>query len=57
MLGFLNRKISTPVGIIVLVSVATFVGWMIVQQYKNIIERRFEVIELKATEKQPETNP
>jgi hypothetical protein len=45
MFAIINRRISTKTGIIVLLLVAAFVGSMIIRQYKNLMEKRFEVIE------------
>jgi len=47
MLEILNRKISTPLGIIILLLVATFVGGMIIRQYKKVMEIRLESIEIE----------
>ncbi len=51
MLGVLNKKVSTPVGIIVLLLVASFVGWMILNEYRKVVETRYEMIEISAFEK------
>ena len=46
MLKILNKKISTEVGIIVLLLVATFAGWVILKEYKKIMEMRFAPLEI-----------
>lgn len=51
----LNKKVSTPIGFIVLLSVAFLVGWLILNQYKKVVETRYEMIELgSSAERQSE---
>lgn len=50
MIGVLNRKISTEIGIIVLLLISMFVGWMILRQYKEIVKIRFGPIKTEILE-------
>lgn len=47
MLEFLNTKISTPIGILILLLVVAAVGVMIFYQFYQLMTIRFEVIELE----------
>jgi len=47
MLGFLNTRISTPIGIIILLLVVIAVGAMIFYQLHQVMSIRFEVMELQ----------
>ena len=47
--NLLNKKVSTPIGFIVLFSVTFLVGWLILNQYKKVVETRFEMIELNSS--------
>jgi len=49
LINLLNKKISTPVGFIVLFSITFLIGWLILSQYKKVVETRFEMIELKSS--------
>jgi len=49
MWNILNKKVSTPIGFIVLFSVTFLVGWLILNQYKKVVETRFEMIELNSS--------
>lgn len=51
MFDFLNTRISTIAGIIVLLLVAGSVGIMIFWQFHQLMTIRFEVIELGASKK------
>ncbi len=46
--GLLNKKISTPVGVIILLVLVLFVGWMIIRQYEKLVEARIDYIEIEA---------
>jgi len=47
MLGFLNTKVSTLAGIIILLLITGAIGAMIFHEFHQIISIRFEVMELK----------
>jgi len=51
MLGFLNTRVSTIAGIIVLLLVAGSVGVMIFWQFNRLMNVRIEMIELGVPEK------
>lgn len=46
MLKILNKKISTEAGVIVLLLVAAFAGWVIIKEYKKVMEMRFVPLEI-----------
>ncbi len=46
--GLLNKKISTPVGVIILLAIVLFVGWLIIRQYEKLVEVRIDYIETEA---------
>lgn len=46
--GLLNKKVSTPVGVIILLAIVLFVGWMIIRQYEKLVEVRINYIEIEA---------
>ena len=50
MLGFLDTKISTPIGILILLLIAGTVGTMIFWQFYKLVTIRFEMVELRALE-------
>ena len=43
----LTKRISTSAGIITLLLVVSFVGWLMIREYKKFVETRFETIEIK----------
>jgi len=47
MLGFLNTRVSTLAGIIILLLITGAVATMIFYEFHQIISTRFEVMELK----------
>ncbi len=47
MLNALNKKVSTPLGIIILLLVSLFVGWIILDKYQEVVETRYKVIDLR----------
>jgi len=53
MSGFLNRKISTKIGIIVLLLIGGFFGWLIIREYKELMEMRLPVLEAEKKEISP----
>jgi ABC-type microcin C transport system permease subunit YejE len=44
MLGFLNKRVSIVVGIIVVIAVGVFAGWLIIIQCQKLIEVRSQVL-------------
>jgi len=46
LLDILNIKISTKVGIIVLLLIATLAGWIMIYQYKKFMDMRFTPLEV-----------
>lgn len=50
MLGILNKRITTKTGIIVLVLVASFVGWLMVREYVELMEIRYAPLEIMINE-------
>lgn len=51
MLGLLNRKISTSVGLIIVILFAILVSGVIIRQYRELMEIKFEKLELEPFEK------
>ena len=45
--NFLNRKVSTEIGIIVILLAAVFAGWVMLNQYKKLMEIKSNVIEVR----------
>ena len=46
MLGFLNRRISTHIGIIVILFFAFVAGWFMINQYIRFMEMRIEAVKI-----------
>lgn len=46
MLNFLNRKISTTLGIMILLFVVFIAAGAIIKEYQKIVSVRFDVLEL-----------
>ena len=44
MLRFLRKKISTQIGLIVVIAIAIFAGWVMISQYSQLMENRFDSI-------------
>jgi uncharacterized integral membrane protein len=49
---FFNKKISTPVGVVILLAIVLLVGWMIIRQYEKLMEVRIEHVEIRALGKE-----
>tara|TARA_Y100000310_G_C20675871_1_gene813002 strand:+ start:950 stop:1099 length:150 start_codon:yes stop_codon:yes gene_type:complete len=45
MLGFLRKKISTQIGLVVIITIAIFAGWAMISQYAQLVETRFDSIQ------------
>ena len=45
-LSILNKRISTTVGIIVILSAALFAGWLMIKEYKELMEMRVAPLEI-----------
>jgi hypothetical protein len=50
MLDILNKRITTKTGIIVLVLVASFTGWLMVKEYVEFMEIRYAPLEIMINE-------
>jgi len=48
---FLTKKVSTITGIIVLLLVVSFVGWLILKEYEAILKTHFEPLVWELPEK------
>lgn len=50
MSGILNKRITTKTGIIVLLLVASFTGWLMIREYIEFIEVRYAPLEIMINE-------
>jgi len=50
MLNVLNKRITTKTGIIVLLLVASFAGWLMVKEYTEFMEIRYAPLRIMINE-------
>lgn len=44
---FLNRKVPTAVGLTIIIIVAILSGWLMIDEYKKLIEMRFDQVDIE----------